>query len=280
MRKKKIAVIMTVHNRKNKTLACLDNLFNNQFDGKIDCFLTDDGCTDGTAEAVMLKYPEVTIIKGDGCLYWNRGMLAAWKEASKYLYDYYLWLNDDVELFSDAVVRLLQSAESSYNKSIIVGTTLSCKDHPIITYGGRKNNRAHTVITPNEHELTPCFTLHGNIVLIPKFVFEKLGYNDCYYHHSFGDVDYGLAAIKAGLMNYIAPGYYGYCKKNNPVPLFRRNCYSLVERFRILYSPRGYNPIEDFHQNIKYYNPIMCVLWFIKLHLNVLISKDHTKYEI
>ena len=58
--------------------------------------MTDDGCTDGTIEAVRDKFHDVRIVKGDGSLFWNRGMLKAWEAAStEKSYDYYIWLNDD-----------------------------------------------------------------------------------------------------------------------------------------------------------------------------------------
>ena len=52
----KVAVLMTVHNRKEKTLRCLQSLgstlepFADSVSVKV--FLTDDGCTDGTADTI------------------------------------------------------------------------------------------------------------------------------------------------------------------------------------------------------------------------------------
>ena len=43
----KIAAILTCHNRKEKTLACLHSLFS--IISTIDVFLVDDGSTDGTS---------------------------------------------------------------------------------------------------------------------------------------------------------------------------------------------------------------------------------------
>lgn len=82
---KSIAVLLTVHNRKEKTLRCLQNLFKQEIpaDYLIDVYLTDDGCTDGTPEAIRAQYPQVHIIKGNGNLFWNRGMYTAWEAATK-----------------------------------------------------------------------------------------------------------------------------------------------------------------------------------------------------
>lgn len=81
----KIAILMTVHNRKQKTLACIQKIFNNSTQDDIVCYLVDDGCTDGTKEAVAKLYPKVKVIKGDGYLFWNRGMFLAWEIAKKRL---------------------------------------------------------------------------------------------------------------------------------------------------------------------------------------------------
>ena len=81
---KHIAVLLTVHNRKEKTLRCLHDLFvQESVEGyTIDVWLTDDGCTDGTPEVIVQRWADVHIVKGDGNLYWNRGMYTAWQAAS------------------------------------------------------------------------------------------------------------------------------------------------------------------------------------------------------
>lgn len=74
-----IAALLTVYNRKEKTLACLRELFAQNIPDNyiLNVYLTDDGCTDGTPEAIAIEFPSVHIIKGDGSLFWNRGMYAA-----------------------------------------------------------------------------------------------------------------------------------------------------------------------------------------------------------
>ena len=53
-----IAVLMTCYNRREKTLACLDALQKTSAssgDIQLSIYLTDDGCSDGTADAVDLS---------------------------------------------------------------------------------------------------------------------------------------------------------------------------------------------------------------------------------
>lgn len=67
----KIATIITCFNRKDKTTSCLAHLFeatnnyniqHSQLPIELAIFLTDDGCTDGTAYAVKIYVKEKTYI--------------------------------------------------------------------------------------------------------------------------------------------------------------------------------------------------------------------------
>ena len=112
-----IAILITVFNRKEKTLKCLDSLKNSMMQvtvkPEITVFLTDDGSTDGTAESLRNQiYPfEIKILQGDGNLYWNGGMINSWKAALNTGKDYdgFLWLNDDVIIKDNYWKELLET---------------------------------------------------------------------------------------------------------------------------------------------------------------------------
>lgn len=241
-----IAVLLTVHNRREKTLCCLHNLFRQQLpDGYLmDVYLTDDGCTDGTPEAIRIQYPQVRIVQGNGNLFWNRGMFKAWEAAAKAKdYDFYLWLNDDTNLSENGLTVLLNSSEQKENKSIIVGTTKSA-NQKITTYGGYANGK---LVSPNGR-LQLCDTFNGNCILIPKHIHNIVGNLDWTFRHAIGDMDYGYRAKHAGLKSYITPQYIGYCENNPKLPAWARKEIPLLKRIKNLYSPLGYaEPIPFFH---------------------------------
>ena len=138
-----IAILLTCFNRKAKTLAALNTLKEAikivEQNCKITVYLTDDGSTDGTSEAVALNFPEVKILPGTGTMYWAGGMRNSWSEALKGNYDGYLLLNDDTELFNNVFKVLIETHEyclSNYKKGgIYIGSTQDKKTSKL-SYGG------------------------------------------------------------------------------------------------------------------------------------------------
>lgn len=263
---------MTVHNRKDKTIQCL-NLIQKQIipdnSFKIDVFLTNDGCTDGTPEAVKASYPQVNIINGNGNLFWNRGMYVAWEEAAKHDYDFYLWLNDDTYLYQDAIMKLIEYAEETMNKSIIVGSLCS-SDKLKATYGGLNKGK---LITPNG-ELQECTTFVGNLVLIPSNIFKALGNMDKNFRHATGDLEYGYRAHKAGYKIYTSKDYLGEGDPNPILPAWQRKEVPLIKRLKNLYSPLGYTePIPFFLYEKRIFGICTAIKHLISIHIRVLFPQ-------
>jgi GT2 family glycosyltransferase len=79
----RLAVLMTCFNRKEMTLEALRSLFSQKQveDLNVTVYLVDDGSRDGTSQAVAERFPRVSILQGDGSLFWNGGMRKAFAEA-------------------------------------------------------------------------------------------------------------------------------------------------------------------------------------------------------
>ncbi len=265
---KNVAALITVHNRKKKTLQCLRCLYQ-QFpiDGyELDVYVTDDGCTDGTPESILEEFPQVTIIKGDGSLFWNRGMYAAWTKATEIAdYNYYLWLNDDTELFDDSLIELLDVSNKNYNKCIAVGATCdSNKEH--VTYGGRDIEGKLLSICNTTQK---CVAFNGNIVLIPRYVYQLLGKNKYTYRHALGDFDYGLRAHNKGITAIVASGCLGICDNNVFIPKWCNPKIRFRERWKAFRTPLGNNPEELFIFSYKNYGIVIAIKHYITNHIRV-----------
>lgn len=259
---KHIALLMTVFNRRETTLRCLRRIEEQQYDKEsygIDIYLTDDGCTDGTSEAVRKEFPTVHIIEGDGTLFWNRGMYAAWKAALNIFdYDYYFWLNDDTFIYRDAIARLLESSKGHNDSAIIVGSSSAVGNAGKITYGGRTNGSLHTGVSEEQK----CQTFNGNIVLIPRSVYAILGTNNTVYRHSLGDFDYGLRAQRAGIEVWTAKGIFGECDLHEHLAIWKDYTQPLRKRWRNFISPLGNNPVEFFKFRRRNYGLFAALVTF------------------
>ncbi len=235
----RIAVLLTCFNRKLLTLNCIETLINQEIDElSIDIYLVNDGCTDGTSEAVLKTFPDVNVITGSGSLFWNGGMRLAWKNALDKDYDFFLWVNDDAFIYSDSIKRILSSFDKLIQKGECVGALLGTMVDPSSkkpTYGGRIRNSLINpisfgdVVSPSD---TPqkCNFVNGNFTLIPKESVTKIGILSEKYTHSMGDFDYGLRLQEVGLSCWVAPGVYGECETNSEVGGCKDKNLSFAER--------------------------------------------------
>ena len=243
---KTIAVLLTVFNRKRETLNCLENLFKQVIPNgySLDVYLVNDGCTDGTPEAVAEQFPQVNIIHAEGNLFWNRGMHLAWTTAAKTKdYDDYLWLNDDTILNQGAIEILLQTAKETKNNAIVVGTTSAVENKEQVTYGGRSFKEG--LLAPQK-QAQACDYFNGNMVLIPNAVYKIVGTHDPVFHHALGDFDYGLRAAKLGVQSFVAPGFLGKCDVHTSLPTWCNPKKTFKQRWKAFRSPLGNNPEEFF----------------------------------
>lgn len=264
---KRIAVLMTVHNRKEKTMRCLKCLYDCQMPEKcsFDVYMTDDGCTDGTAETVRKAYPGVCIIQGDGNLYWNRGMWTAWNEAIKGDYGYYLWLNDDTYLYPIALEELISESDLRDDKSIIVGATEN-SEKTAITYGGYVDGERQT---PQGKAIEVEY-FNGNVVLIPRYVYEKLGNLDYYFRHSKGDFDYGMRAKESGIKMIQTDGYLGICEHHLIMGIWCNPDKPLKIRWKSMFLPISVRPNEVFYLDYKHFGVVSAVFHTISVYTRCL----------
>jgi GT2 family glycosyltransferase len=233
-------------------LLCLDALkaqvSERKFDLKV--YVADSGGTDGTAEAILKRYPEVNLIPCSEDIYWCGGMHLASAEAMKEDYDYHLWLNDDTMLFPDALATLLGTVYTLNKRidnsaGIIVGSTC----HPETgthTYGGyiqaKEKSLDFKSVIPSA-SIQACDTFNGNCVLISRETFQKLGNISPEFTHAMGDTDYGLRAKEKNIPMWVAPKYVGKCG-GNPLPTWLDNNLPLHKRIINLYNPKGLPPKE------------------------------------
>jgi GT2 family glycosyltransferase len=251
--KMRIAVLMTSFNRKKMTLEALESLFSQKQvqDLDVTVYLVDDGSRDGTSQAVAERFPLVSILQGDGSLFWNGGMRKAFAHTLAKGFDGYIWFNDDTYLDEDALYRLTACASKvaeSLGSAIVVGSTRDPYTGER-SYGGVRKKRSGLRLDflpqlPEDGRIVRCDTMNGNFTLIPVAVARRLGNLDGAFRHQLGDFDYGLRATKAGIPIVIAPGYFGYCSDNLSHGTWRDSTQPFAKRWKHLMSPKGAPPRE------------------------------------
>lgn len=271
----KVAILLTVHNRREKTLACLRNCYQ-QIDSmkgdeswSFSVYLVDDGSTDGTSEAVSEEFPQAVIIRGDGNLFWNHGMITAWEAAAADGQDFYLWLNDDTMMKEGALACLMETSSFLRHKAIVVGTAENADKE--LSYGGR--TKSGKLIEPDPAIPVPCYTFNGNLVLIPAHVYKILGNLDPHYSHSFGDFDYGARAYKADIVRVVAPGVLCECDRNPGIPKWRNRAYPLKARIAYLHSPKGRPPREQFLYDCRCQGFLFAIVHGISIAMKVFFPR-------
>ncbi|MCR5130479.1 MAG: glycosyltransferase family 2 protein [Prevotella sp.] len=288
----KIAAILTVFNRKEKTLHCLQCLYaalasyqsSEQAKGAISLsvFLTDDGCTDGTSEALRETFPEedIRILQGDGNLFWAGGMRLAWQAAidEGTDWDYFLLLNNDTYVYANLFDELLKADD--YGKQLkgvgglSSGITCEVGDKDNITYGGfnfvNKTKGRHVTVkptgTPQEVDL-----VSGNILLVNKKVVETIGIFYKGFRHDLADHDYNMTANRHNFPVMVTANVCGECEfdhASNENEIQQLKKMTLAERKKYLSSPThsDHDYLLLVRRNLPLRYPMTLLLRTIRLY--------------
>lgn len=266
MTKYNIAVILTCFNRREKTLSCLNGLYlaqekYNDADIALGVYLTDDGCSDGTAQAVKNRFSDkdITILQGDGNLFWAGGMRLAWNAALKEdrKWDFFLLLNDDTTPMENLFYELFKAHNFSLKKygnpGVYSGVTIDLNDESKVTYGGSVwVNRflgTDKLVFPNGSPQEVDKT-NANILLVAREVVDKIGIFYSGYKHGAADYDYSIQARKYGFTALITAYPCGKCERDHRNRTEERN-----KILKMSYKERKEyftNPIHSSHDILTF----------------------------
>lgn len=283
----RLSVILACHNRKPKTLACLQAVIDQigQLGSRISAcriVLVDDGSTDGTAEAVRLSFPQVQIVVADGSLFWCRSMHLAQTYAFGPDVDFLLWLNDDTDLDSDALVRVFNSYDSLLEKTGKPVALVGSLRDPVsnrATYGGLYRARwwqrtKLKLMEPGDAPLR-AVSMNGNCVLLPAEIVNSVGNFDERFEHAMGDMDYGLRVIEAGYELWVMPGFVGSCGRNSTAKTYLDKSIGFRQRWKHIVSAKGLPPRSWYYFTRRHVGVFWPVYWgwpYVRLVLSALFS--------
>ena len=215
-----VFVITPVHNRLEFTRACLASLHEQSF-RDFTIVVVDDGSSDGTHIALTEEFPEITLLWGDGDLWWtgamNQGL--GWVLPRAGRHDYVLALNNDTALPPDYLETLLGLAERHPN-ALIGSVAVSWDDHERIVDGGvcidwrtTRSTKLAVGLSWSDAparlgEVAKVDVLSGRGTLIPVEAFRRVGlYDQERLPHYGADWEFARRAQRSGfelLMSYRA----------------------------------------------------------------------------
>jgi GT2 family glycosyltransferase len=203
----KVAVIIPVHNGLRFTRRCLAGLVN-EHSTELDIVLVDDGSTDGTVDVVRVLYPDVTVLRSDGSLWWSGATnLGAWDAIRRGAEVLVLFNNDNVEWSRGALARLATLAHRSgdcFSAVALVDRADGARE--VLHAGGSldwsdrgQRLRESGAAFDRDVRLDECDWLPGTALALTADLFERLGGVDARRFPQYrGDIDLTLRARRVG----------------------------------------------------------------------------------
>lgn len=243
---KKVTVIFTCFNRKEKTLCCMKSLSEGNKNLEFGFVVLDDSSSDGTPEQLEQMNGEgwnIKILHGDGNSYWAGGMRKAIACAKKHTdTEYYLLVNDDVEFYPEAIEKMIAEAEKirKEKKKAFALVGPMCDRAGAFSYGGIRYQQGihYSEVKPGD-ENRCCDTFNMNCLLLEKETFRAVPNFDEHYIHSLADFDYGLCMKRMGIPLLVAGFYVGVCPDNDPKGGWSDRSLSRLERLKKKESVKG-----------------------------------------
>jgi GT2 family glycosyltransferase len=198
-----VCAVVPAFNRASCTLRFLKEFQKVSYPNKT-VVIVDDGSTDHTSELIWAQFKDTHIIHGDGNLWWAGGTNAGIRYALKELKtDYILTINDDVVMEENFLTYMVETALR--DPMYIVGCCLFTQHDTdqIWSIGTRVTCRFRRLFELNFIDQSwekvkgklpdpyPVDTMSGNGVLLPRSVFENIGYYEEKYmpqYHADSDL--------------------------------------------------------------------------------------------
>lgn len=236
-----VIALLACHDRRELTLAALRSWFGQDAPGlRLGAVLVDDGSTDGTAEAVRQRFPEVKVIPADGSLFWAASMARAEQYARMSRPDALVWLNDDVTLWPECLATLHRTA-AQYRPTAVVAGALADPATGRAMYGGMALSRWHPMrgrlLQPAGRPVR-IDAAHGNVLYVPRATYEQLSI-DGGFQHAYADYDYSLRVRRLGLPLVLTAAPVGSCAVATTSRGLPDLNLTLRRRLQLLNSPLG-----------------------------------------
>ena len=208
------SVVVLSWNGLDDTLACLGSLAEVDWPG-LDVICVDNGSSDGSANAVRARFPDVTLIENGRNLGFaggnNVGIRAAFERGA----DWVLLVNNDATVAPDVVRELDAVAQERPRAGILGGKVLFADPADRVWFAGQRFNAAlgysgrprgyRKRDGPRYSEVKPVDRVVGACMAVSRSLAEEVGLFDEELFAYVEDVDWSLRASRAGFEVLLVP---------------------------------------------------------------------------
>lgn len=195
----KIHIILPVHNRCNTTAKFVECLKQQtHFDYHL--ILIDDGSSDGTAEMVRQNIEQLTVISGDGALWWAGSLQAGYewlKARPETFLDSVLIINDDTVFepdFMEVGVKLL----NKYRESLVSAYCYSQQTGELLDSGIHVNWFQLKFERASQRNQINCVSTRGLFLGVSDFI-RTGGFYPKLLPHYASDYEFTIRAQRKGM---------------------------------------------------------------------------------
>lgn len=214
-----------------------------------------DGSTDGTSRMLKGEFPQATVLRGDGNLWWTGAMRMgiAYIQSEAHEGDFVLLMNDDT-IFEPEYLEAIVRASQENNRAIIGSISFDAEDHSHVEEAGVKMNWVRgRVDVPlrlpknyKKRKVREVDTFCGRGTLVPIEVFQKIGTYTDKLPHYLSDYEFFIRAKKAGfrlLISYEAVTYA--TREGGGIKFIPKRHISLGQFLNIVFSRRSKSNVID-----------------------------------
>ncbi|CAN5275634.1 N/A [soil metagenome] len=218
-----VSVVVVNFNTRDKTIECLYSVMNQGLGDDLELILVDNGSTDGSAEAIRLAFPAMTVIEAGENLGFARGVNLGARHASKH---FVLLLNPDTVVLPGAIEAMLDFADAHPQYRMYGGRTLrpdgsvdpsSCWGAPTLwsltsyalglstAFSGSRVFDPESLGSWKRDSVREVPVITGCLLLMSRSDWDALGGMDETFFLYGEDAEFSLRARREGLRPVIVP---------------------------------------------------------------------------
>lgn len=145
------------------------------------------------------------------------GYQKVWEEASKSGFDFYVWMDSDLQLEEGALALFFENSMFLRHKAVITGTVSDLSGN-LLSGGHSRHGR---LLEPDPVIPIPCHLYDMTFTFVPEYAIRHLENPSDVFHPSLFDFGCGTKVAKAGVARVIAPGVLARTGRKPVIPAWR-----------------------------------------------------------